>query len=75
LRATAMFSVYLIGENINRKSNIFNSLALTAFFLLLINPNSLFDIGFQLSYSALFGIVVIEPKLREHVNVKNRVLR
>ena len=75
LRATAMFSVYIIGENIYRKANIYNSLALTAFFLLLINPNSLFDIGFQLSYSALFGIVVIEPKLREHVNVKNRVLR
>lgn len=73
LRATAMFSVYIIGENLNRKSNIFNSLALTAFFLLLINPNSLFDIGFQLSYSALFGIVVIEPKLREHFVVKNRV--
>ena len=75
LRATAMFTVYIIGENIHRKANTYNSLALTAFFLLLINPNSLFDIGFQLSYSALFGIVVIEPKLREHVNVKNRVLR
>ncbi|HCE56229.1 MAG TPA: hypothetical protein DER09_00175 [Prolixibacteraceae bacterium] len=75
LRATAMFSVYIIGENIHRKASIYNSLALTAFFLLLINPNSLFDIGFQLSYSALFGIVVIEPKLREYLNVKNRVLR
>jgi competence protein ComEC len=75
LRATAMFSVYIIGENMHRKANIYNSLALTAFFILLINPNSLFDIGFQLSYSALFGIVVIEPKLREYVNVKNRVLR
>jgi len=75
LRATAMFSVYIIGENIHRKANIFNSLALTAFFLLLINPNSLFDIGFQLSYSALFGIVVIEPKLSANLVVKNRVLR
>lgn len=75
LRATAMFSVYIVGENINRNASIYNSLALTAFFLLLINPNSLFDIGFQLSYSALFGIVVIEPKLREKININNRVVK
>lgn len=75
LRAAAMFSVFIIGENIQRKANIFNSLALTAFFLLLINPNNLFDIGFQLSYAALFGIVVIEPKISQKINVKNRILK
>ncbi len=75
LRASAMFSVYIIGDNMNRRSNIYNSLALTAFFLLLINPGNLFDIGFQLSYAALFGIVFLQSKIDSVINIRNKVLK
>lgn len=75
LRASAMFSVYIVGDNMNRRSNIYNSLALTAFFLLLINPGNLFDIGFQLSYAALFGIVFLQSKFEKVIVIRNKVLK
>jgi competence protein ComEC len=75
MRASAMFSIFVIGQNLNRKPNIYNSLAASAFFLLLINPNNLFDAGFQLSYSAVFGIVFLQPKLEKLLAVKNRALK
>lgn len=75
MRASTMFSIFVLGENIQRKSNIYNSLAASAFFLLLINPNNLFDIGFQLSYSAVFGIVFLQPKLERLFIVKRKVVK
>ena len=70
-----MFSIFVIGENINRKSNIYNSLSASAFLILLFNPNNLFDIGFQLSYAAVFGIVYLQPKIEKTIEVKNKFLK
>ncbi len=75
MRATTMFSIFIIGENISRKPNSYNSLAASAFFLLLINPNNLFDIGFQLSYSAVFGIIFLQPRLFKLLRIKNKIGR
>lgn len=75
MRASAMFSILAIGENINRKSNIYNSLSASAFLILLFNPNNLFDIGFQLSYAAVFGIVYLQPKIERTIEVKNKFLK
>ena len=55
--------------------NIYNSLAGSAFFLLLINPNNLFEVGFQLSYSAVFGIVFLQPKFEKLVIIKYKIPR
>ncbi len=74
-RASAMFSIFVIGQNLNRKPNIYNSLAASAFFLLLFNPNNLFDAGFQLSYSAIFGIVFLQPKFEKLLTVRNRFFK
>ena len=74
MRASAMFTILIIGQNLNRKPNIYNSLAASAFLLLLINPNNLFDTGFQLSYSAVFGIAFLQPKLEKLLVVKNKFL-
>lgn len=75
MRASTMFSIFVIGENINRKPNTYNSLAASAFLLLLINPNNLYDIGFQLSYAAVFGIVFLQPKLEKTILVKTKLLK
>lgn len=75
LRASVMFSIFVVGETLNRKSAAYNSLAASAFFLLLFNPNNLFDTGFQLSYAAVFGIVYLQPKLEKTIVVKNKFLR
>lgn len=61
LRAVTMFTFVIIGQAINRKSNIFNTVALSAFFLLLFDPFMLFSVGFQLSYLAVIGILLLYP--------------
>jgi competence protein ComEC len=75
IRASTMFTIFVAGQNLNRKANIYNSLAASAFLLLLINPNNLFDVGFQLSYAAVFGIVFLQPKLEKLFHVKNKFIR
>lgn len=71
LRATTMFSFLAIGRQINKQTNIYNILAASAFLLLCTNPFLLFDVGFQLSYIAVIGIVYFQPKIRNWVFVKN----
>lgn len=74
LRSATMFSFLIIGQTLNRYSNIYNTLAASAFFLLLINPLLLFDIGFQLSYLALCGIIYFQPKIYQLLYIKSKVL-
>ncbi|MGB0892275.1 MAG: ComEC/Rec2 family competence protein, partial [Flavobacteriaceae bacterium] len=63
VRAVTMFTFVAFGMISNRKSNIYYSLITSMFYLLLIKPMFLFDVGFQLSYLAVFGIVWIQPML------------
>lgn len=63
VRAVAMFTALSIGLQLNKPSNIYNNLVISMFFLLLFHPFYLFEVGFQLSYLAVFSIVWIQPKL------------
>ncbi|WP_105071002.1 ComEC/Rec2 family competence protein [Nonlabens arenilitoris] len=74
LRAVTMFSFIAIGMNVNRKTSIFHSLALSAFLLLLINPKLLFHVGFQLSYTAVIAIVLIQPILYNLIKPRWKVI-
>ncbi len=65
VRAVTMFSAVAIGLSLQRKNSVEFSLVFSMFVLLLIQPMFLFDVGFQLSYLAVFGIVTIQPKLYE----------
>lgn len=58
LRAAVIISFFIIGEWLERKANSFNSLCGSMFLLLCFNPNYLWDIGFQLSYTAVAGIMI-----------------
>lgn len=60
-RAVTMFSIVAIGMNLKRPSNIYNTLAVSMFFLLVFKPMFLFDVGFQMSYLAVIAIVAIQP--------------
>ena len=73
-RAVTMFSLITIASNIGRNTNIYNTLAASAFFLLLWNPFFLMDVGFQLSYLAVVGIVYLYPKLYPIYEAPNRVV-
>ncbi|BAO55439.1 ComEC/Rec2 family competence protein [Nonlabens marinus] len=61
MRAVMMFSFVAVGMNINRKGSVFHSLTISALVLLLIDPRMLFQVGFQLSYTAVLAIVLLQP--------------
>ena len=63
VRAVAMFTAIAIAMYVNRPSSVYKNLVISMFFLLLFNPYYLFEVGFQLSYAAVFSIVWIQPKL------------
>jgi len=63
VRATIMASVYLIGLMMERENNSLNTLSLAALVILLINPQELFQIGFQLSFITVLTIVTLAPRL------------
>jgi len=73
-RASWMFSFIVLSKALNRNSNVLNSIAGSAIILLLINPNVLFEVGFQLSYAAVIGIVLIYPILNSWVATKYYLL-
>ncbi|KAF0195007.1 MAG: competence protein ComEC [Bacteroidetes bacterium] len=73
LRASLMFSLITIGKSLNRQSHTFNTLAASAFILLVINPAMLYDLGFQLSYGAVAGIVAFQPHIRPVFISTNKV--
>ncbi len=62
-RAVTMFTVVAIAINLKRSNNIFNTLAISMFVLLLLKPMFLYDVGFQMSYTAVLSIVSIQPFL------------
>jgi competence protein ComEC len=73
-RSALMFSFLVVSDFFNRKSNIYNTLAASAFVLLVINPYNLLDIGFQLSYLAVVSIVFFYPYLYRLIYVESWVL-
>ena len=63
VRAVTMFTFIAIGSSFKKKKVIEFSLISSMFILLLVKPLFLFDVGFQLSYLAVFGIIWIQPIL------------
>ena len=75
LRATVMFSIMSLGKTLHYKANIYNTLFASAFILLLYNPFYIFDVGFQLSYLAVLGIIWLQPKLGRLYAPPNRPVK
>lgn len=73
-RAALMISFVILGKAISKKVNTYNLLAISAFILLLYNPFYLFDVGFQLSYLAVFGLVFLHPHIYQSLYIKNKLL-
>ena len=74
LRAATMFSFVTIGSSLKRQTNIYNTLAASAFVLILYNPYIILKVGFQLSYLAVLGIVYLQPKLYNLYRISNWLL-
>jgi competence protein ComEC len=69
LRSVAMFTCVVIAQAILRKNNIFNALSISAFLLLCWDPYLLMSVGFQLSYLAVVGIVLLTPGLMRLIDI------
>ncbi len=63
LRATFMTLAYLAGRLLWKDVHVLNTISASALFLLLVNPSSLFDAGFQLTYVATLSIILFTPPL------------
>ena len=74
VRSAVMFTFITIGKNFAKRSSIYNSLAASAFVMLCYNPYYLWDVGFQLSYLAVVGIIVFQKPIYNWFFVKNKWL-
>lgn len=74
LRSALMFTCIVVGDSLARKPSIFNTMAVSAFILLCINPYFLWDVGFQLSYAAVLSIIIFMRPVYNWFYVKNKLL-
>lgn len=75
VRSVTMFSFVAVGQHLRRSVNIYHSLLVSMLLILLWKPSFLFDVGFQLSYLALFFILWLQPLLRDLWQPKHKIGR
>ncbi|GGK71953.1 ComEC/Rec2 family competence protein [Rufibacter glacialis] len=75
LRSVCMFSLVEVGRVLRRRASILNTLAVVALALLLYEPNFLFDVGFQLSFLAVAGIVLLQPLFLQIWHPEHRAIK
>jgi competence protein ComEC len=74
LRSAVMFSFIVIGESLQRKTQVYNTLAASAFCMLLYDPYFLWDVGFQLSYLAVLSIMLFMKPIYRQIYCSNKLL-
>ena len=76
IRATVMLTVYSLARLLSREGISLNVLSFAAIIMLVINPLDLYDIGFQLSFLALFAILVVYKKcVNIFQNISNPMIK
>lgn len=76
VRAVVMYSLYTFASFCSEERfSGMHSLVLAAFLMLIYNPFFLFDISFQLSFTAVFSILAFYPLFSRWLCIKNCVLR
>ncbi|MCC5918646.1 MAG: ComEC/Rec2 family competence protein [Cryomorphaceae bacterium] len=74
-RAATMFTLLTIGQHLGRITGIYQTIAASAFLLLLLDTQLLFSPGFQLSYAAVLGIVRYQPQFEMLWSPRQKWLR
>jgi competence protein ComEC len=70
MRAATMFTLVAFGQCIGRKVPVYRSLTLSAFILFVYNPLLIYNVGLQLSYAAVLGIAVLQPKFQTFLKIQ-----
>jgi len=73
VRAAVMISVFALLSLAHRNRMSLNALALAALLILTVSPDSLFDVGFQLSFCAMLAILLLQPPLEGLVSQSFRM--
>ena len=74
-RAAIMLTFILAAKARAQKVNIFNVIAISAFILLLINPFNITNVGFQLSFIAVAGLIYLQPKIYNLYDPQNKIVK
>ena len=74
VRAVIMLSLYCLGRLQQVRSFTANTLAAAAFLILIFQPNSLYDISFQMSFGAVFSILWFQPRIAALAKPRNKAL-
>jgi competence protein ComEC len=75
IRATLMFTFVTVATCFERKSQIYNTIFMSMLVMLLVNPNYLYNVGYQLSYSAVLSIIFFKPLLDKIYKPTNKFTR
>lgn len=75
LRAVTVFSVMQLNEIFRKPPLALNGLSLGTLILLVADPNLVYDLGYQLSFAAVYGILSFERPIRQWWQPKNKALR
>lgn len=75
MRASLMFLLYAFSLLINRQTTAFNIVFLSALILLIYKPNLIYDVGFQLSYMAVIGIIYFYNKFKKYITDKSVIMK
>lgn len=69
-RASIMAILVILASLLHRKADVYHNLALSAIIILVINPYTILNIGFQLSYGGTIGIILFHQKISKRLNKK-----
>jgi competence protein ComEC len=74
LRSVLMLSAFIIAKAFSKKADNYNILAFAAFCLLIYNPFLIWDVGFQLSFLSVFGLIGLQPMIQNWWHINNSLL-
>ncbi|WP_316825257.1 ComEC/Rec2 family competence protein [Pedobacter miscanthi] len=72
VRSAIMISILITAKVLSKNTNSYNILAFSALCQLIYDPFLIWDVGFQLSYLAVFGLIYLQPKIYNTVYIKNQ---
>lgn len=75
LRAVIMISLLITADTFNNQYSSINIMAFSALILLLFNPFYISDVGFQLSYTAVLGLIILQPEIEKLISIKSPFLK
>lgn len=74
-RALIMFTMLAICRSFERENSSVNALSVAALVIVVLDPFSVYEVGFQLSFSAVLFILLLQPIIVSWVQPKNTILR